>query len=66
MTLDGHASMLGQILEEAQTNNDQKLSELENKFEVTNFFIFRIWIDGLTCKFFLSGVFDSTVGVCCP
>ncbi|KAL1558091.1 Kinesin-like protein KIN-5D [Salvia divinorum] len=32
-TLDGHASMLGQIFEEAQTNNDQKLSELEKKFE---------------------------------
>ncbi|KAH6765604.1 P-loop containing nucleoside triphosphate hydrolases superfamily protein [Perilla frutescens var. hirtella] len=32
-TLDGHASMLGQIVEEAQTINDQKLSELEKKFE---------------------------------
>ncbi|XP_047969610.1 kinesin-like protein KIN-5D [Salvia hispanica] len=32
-TLDGHASMLGQIFKEAQTNNDQKLSELEKKFE---------------------------------
>lgn len=32
-TLDGHASMLGQIVEEAQTCNDQKLSELEKKFE---------------------------------
>ncbi|XP_012838663.1 PREDICTED: 125 kDa kinesin-related protein [Erythranthe guttata] len=32
-TLDGHASKLGQIVEEAQTSNDQKLSELEKKFE---------------------------------
>ncbi|CAA0823153.1 P-loop containing nucleoside triphosphate hydrolases superfamily protein [Striga hermonthica] len=33
MTLEGHASNLGQIVEEAQTVNDQKLSELEKKFE---------------------------------
>ncbi|KAL8516151.1 hypothetical protein ACS0TY_014716 [Phlomoides rotata] len=32
-TLDGHASKLGQIVEEAHTINDQKLSELEKKFE---------------------------------
>ncbi|KAH6821999.1 P-loop containing nucleoside triphosphate hydrolases superfamily protein [Perilla frutescens var. hirtella] len=32
-TLDGHASKLGQIVEEAQTINDHKLSDLENKFE---------------------------------
>ncbi|KAK6144525.1 hypothetical protein DH2020_021345 [Rehmannia glutinosa] len=32
-TLDGHASNLGQIVEETQTTNDQKLSELEKKFE---------------------------------
>ncbi|PIN10075.1 Kinesin-like protein [Handroanthus impetiginosus] len=32
-TLDGHASKLGKIVEEAQTINDQKLSELEKKFE---------------------------------
>ncbi|KAK6142057.1 hypothetical protein DH2020_013886 [Rehmannia glutinosa] len=31
--LDGHALNLGQIVEEAQTSNDQKLSELEEKFE---------------------------------
>ncbi|KAK6142088.1 hypothetical protein DH2020_012190 [Rehmannia glutinosa] len=31
--LDGHALNLGQIVEEAQTTNDQKLSELEEKFE---------------------------------
>ncbi|XP_051131910.1 kinesin-like protein KIN-5D [Andrographis paniculata] len=32
-TLDGHASKLGQIVHEAQAMNDQKLSELEKKFE---------------------------------
>ncbi|KAK4408883.1 Kinesin-like protein KIN-5D [Sesamum angolense] len=32
-TLDGHASKLGHIVEEAQTTNDEKLSELEKKFE---------------------------------
>ncbi|KAL8490056.1 hypothetical protein ACS0TY_025328 [Phlomoides rotata] len=32
-TLDGHASKIGQIVEEAQTIDDQKLSELEKKFE---------------------------------
>ncbi|GFP80330.1 125 kDa kinesin-related protein [Phtheirospermum japonicum] len=32
-TLEGHASNLGQIVEEAQMINDEKLSELENKFE---------------------------------
>ncbi|KAL0460644.1 UNVERIFIED_CONTAM: Kinesin-like protein KIN-5D [Sesamum latifolium] len=32
-TLDGHASKLGKIVEEAQAINDQKLSELEKKFE---------------------------------
>ncbi|WOG87544.1 hypothetical protein DCAR_0206772 [Daucus carota subsp. sativus] len=32
-TLDTHASNLSQIVEEAQTDNDQKLSELEKKFE---------------------------------
>ncbi|XP_057955730.1 kinesin-like protein KIN-5D isoform X2 [Malania oleifera] len=32
-TLDTHASKLTQIVEEAQTVNDQKLSELEKKFE---------------------------------
>lgn len=33
-TLDSHASNLGQIVEEAQTVNDHKLSEFEKKFEV--------------------------------
>lgn len=33
-TLDAHASKLSHIVEEAQTVNDQKLSELEKKFEV--------------------------------
>ncbi|XP_022849070.1 kinesin-like protein KIN-5D [Olea europaea var. sylvestris] len=32
-TLDMHASKIGEIMEEAQTTNDQKLSELEKKFE---------------------------------
>ncbi|KAL0417786.1 UNVERIFIED_CONTAM: Kinesin-like protein KIN-5D [Sesamum radiatum] len=32
-TLDRHASKLGHIVEEAQTTNDEKLSELEKKFE---------------------------------
>ncbi|KAK4492021.1 hypothetical protein RD792_002810 [Penstemon davidsonii] len=32
-TLDGHATKLGQIVDEAQTTNDHKLSELEKKFE---------------------------------
>ncbi|KAL8089767.1 hypothetical protein AgCh_039305 [Apium graveolens] len=32
-TLDTHASNLSQIVEHAQTDNDQKLSELEKKFE---------------------------------
>ncbi|GMP89151.1 hypothetical protein CsSME_00040843 [Camellia sinensis var. sinensis] len=32
-TLDMHASKLSEIVEEAQTVNDQKLSELEKKFE---------------------------------
>lgn len=66
MTLDGHASMLGQIFEEAQTNNDQKLSELENKFEVTNFFTKRIWIVEFYMKILSERVSDFNVGVCCP
>ena len=33
-TLDVHASKLTEIVEEAQAVNDQKLSELEKKFEV--------------------------------
>lgn len=33
-TLDLHASNLTQIVEEAQTVNNKKLSELEEKFEV--------------------------------
>ncbi|XP_058199652.1 kinesin-like protein KIN-5D [Rhododendron vialii] len=32
-TLDAHASKLSEIVEEAQTVNDEKLSELEKKFE---------------------------------
>ncbi|KAL3850731.1 hypothetical protein ACJIZ3_012613 [Penstemon smallii] len=32
-TLDGHVTKLGQIVDEAQTTNDHKLSELEKKFE---------------------------------
>ncbi|KAG5515401.1 hypothetical protein RHGRI_036452 [Rhododendron griersonianum] len=32
-TLDSHASKLSEIVEEAQTVNDEKLSELEKKFE---------------------------------
>jgi hypothetical protein len=35
-----HASNLNQIVEEAQTVNDQKLSELEKKFEVVAVFYF--------------------------
>lgn len=34
-TIDRHASSLTQIVEEAQFVNDQKLCELEKKFEVT-------------------------------
>lgn len=34
-TLDMHASNLSHIVEEAQIVNDQKLSELEKKFEVS-------------------------------
>jgi kinesin family protein 11 len=34
-TIDRHASSLTQIVEETQVVNDQKLSELEKKFEVT-------------------------------
>lgn len=33
-TLDVHASKLTEIVEEAQAVNEQKLSELEKKFEV--------------------------------
>lgn len=33
-TLDIHASNLTEIVEEAQTVNDHKLSEFEKKFEV--------------------------------
>lgn len=33
-TLDEHASKLSEIVDEAQTVNDEKLSELEKKFEV--------------------------------
>jgi len=35
-TLDMHATKLNQIVDDAQTVNDQKLSELEKKFEVVN------------------------------
>lgn len=52
-TLDGHASMLGQIVEEAQTCNDQKLSELEKKFEVTKVFIEHDGLTEVICKLFL-------------
>lgn len=34
-TLDTHASNLTQIVEEAQSVNDQKLSDFEKKFEVS-------------------------------
>lgn len=34
-TLDTHATKLTGIVEEAQTVNHKKLSEFENKFEVT-------------------------------
>lgn len=34
-TLDTHATNLSQIVKEAQTDNDQKLFELEKKFEVS-------------------------------
>jgi hypothetical protein len=34
-TIDRHASSLTQIVEETQFVNDQKLCELEKKFEVT-------------------------------
>lgn len=33
-TLDMHATKLTQIIEEGQTANEQKLSDLERKFEV--------------------------------
>lgn len=33
-TIDRHASSLTEIVEEAQLVNDQKLGELEKKFEV--------------------------------
>lgn len=36
-TLDMHVSQLGEIVEEAQTVSDQKFSELENKFEASDF-----------------------------
>ena len=38
VTLDMHATKLTQIIEEGQTANEQKLSELERKFEVTIMF----------------------------
>lgn len=40
-TLDTHATNLSQIVEEAQTDNDQKLFELEKKFEVIKLSIWR-------------------------
>lgn len=39
-TIDRHASSLTQIVEETQFVNDQKLSELEKKFEVTTMSLF--------------------------
>jgi len=39
-TLHMHASNLIQIVEESQFTNDQKLYELENKFEVTEACLF--------------------------
>lgn len=42
-TLDMHASKLTQIVEEAQTVNDQKLSEFEKKFEVATLFNFKLY-----------------------
>lgn len=42
-TLDMHASNLTHIVEEAQTVNDKKLSELERKFEVATLFSKNTW-----------------------
>lgn len=39
-----HASNLTQIVEEAQTVNDEKLSELEKKFEVV-VVLYLSWMD---------------------
>lgn len=39
-----HASNLTQIVEEAQTVNDEKLSELEKKFEVAAV-LYSSWMD---------------------
>jgi hypothetical protein len=66
-TLDMHASKLTQIVEEAQTVNDQKLSELEEKFEVVPVLYSTVWI---MIKGFLSVVLSTllkkiNVGVCC-
>lgn len=58
-TLDMHASNLTQIVEEAQTVNDQKLSELEKKFEVilnpwitvgSSFFLVKINVFICNCR----------------
>jgi hypothetical protein len=62
-----HASKLTQIVEEAQTVNDQKLSELEEKFEVVPVLYSTVWI---MIKGFLSVVLSTllkkiNVGVCC-
>lgn len=39
-TLDVHATKLTKIVEEGQIVNDQKLMELERKFEVTRFVLY--------------------------
>lgn len=39
-TLDSHASKLTDIVEEAQTVHEEKLSDFEKKFEVVTFLLF--------------------------
>lgn len=46
-----HATKLTQIIEEGQTVNDQKLSELERKFEVIMIIIFNIFFFLEMCFF---------------
>lgn len=46
-TLDLHATKLTKIVEEGQTANNQKLCELERKFEVIRFIFYSCFL--LTC-----------------
>lgn len=64
-TLDLHASKLSHIVEEAHTNNDQQLSELERKFEVSTSSHFSLMVAFTPIHLIVCFCASSISGVCC-